>query len=90
MDWVIFYRLGGGYNTSYVIGSAGNSYGMAAFLERHGFPLKDLEYWKDIGKVPKDYYVWWGIEDKKVVEYAKEELISLSKQSKPFAFSVFF
>ena len=79
-----------GYETSYLIGSLGSSFGMNSLLETHGFPLKSLEYWKKIKKVPEDYFVWWGVEDKKLVEYAKEELLSLSKQNKPFAFSVFF
>lgn len=80
----------GGYLTSYLIGSYGSYYGMNLFLESHGFPLKSLEYWKKIKKVPDDYFVWWGVEDKKLVEYAKEELLSLASQQKPFAFSVFF
>jgi len=80
----------GGYETSYIVGSLGASFGMEGFVTSHGFPLKDLNYWKKIKKVPEDYFVWWGIEDKKLVEYAKEELLSLSKQNKPFAFSVFF
>ena len=63
---------------------------MNLLLESHSFPLKSLEYWKKIKKVPDEYFVWWGIEDKKLVEYAKEELLNLSKQNKPFAFSVFF
>ena len=40
--------------------------------------------------MPKDYFVWWGIEDAKMVEFAKEELIKISSLEKPFAFSVFF
>ncbi|UTC90785.1 hypothetical protein E4N87_08830 [Treponema denticola] len=30
-----------------------------------------------------------GIEDKKIIEYSKEELIELSNDDKPFMFSVF-
>ena len=82
--------MGGGYETSYLIGSLESSYAMNVFLESHGFPLKGLKYWRKIKKVPDDYFVWWGLEDKKLVEYAKEELLHLSKQNKPFAFSVFF
>lgn len=40
--------------------------------------------------MPEDYCVWWGIEDIKMVEVAKEELTNISMQDKPFAFSVFF
>ncbi len=81
---------GGGYITSYVVGSVKGSFGMDTFFESHGFPLKGLEYWYQIGKVPNDYYVQFGVEDKKLVEYAKEEILTLAKQNKPFAFSMFF
>ena len=41
---------------------------------------------REIGKLPQDYYVWWGFEDSKLFAYAKEELTRLASQDKPFHF----
>ena len=38
--------------------------------------------------IPEDYYVWWGMEDKYLFEYAKQKLNVMSKSDKPFAFSL--
>ena len=80
----------GGYNCSFIVGSKGNFGGQERLLATHSFDFKALEYYRKIGKVPEDYMVWWGIEDTKLVEFAKEELLDLAKKEKPFAFSVFF
>ena len=81
---------GAGYNCLFTLGSGTIYGGLGNLLRGHEFEVKDLEYYRNIGKVPKDYFVWWGIEDAKVVEFAKEELTSLASLGKPFAFSVFF
>ena len=39
----------------------------------------DYKAVKEKGLIPKDYKVWWGYEDDKLYEFAKEELIRLSK-----------
>ena len=80
----------GGYNCLFCIGSQTAYGGLDNLLKNHSFEVKDIEYYKKIGKVPEDYFVWWGIEDIKMVETAKEELTKISSQGKPFAFSVFF
>ena len=81
---------GGGYNCLFIIGSETIYGGLDKLLQSHGFEVKDINYYKSINKVPKDYFVWWGIEDAKMVEFAREELIKISSLEKPFAFSVFF
>ena len=81
---------GGGYNCLFSIGSKTVYGGLNSLLKGHGFEVRDIEYYKKIGKVPEDYFVWWGIEDMKMVEIAKEELTYISSLEKPFAFSVFF
>ncbi|MCR5587709.1 MAG: sulfatase-like hydrolase/transferase, partial [Lachnospiraceae bacterium] len=35
-----------------------------------------------------DYYVWWGYEDTKLFEYAKEELGEISKEEEPFNMTI--
>lgn len=79
-----------GYTLSFVMGADAEFGGLRALLKTHGnFDIKDSNYYRKIGYVPQDYNVWWGIEDKKIIEYSKEELIELSKDDKPFIFSVF-
>ena len=36
--------------------------------------------------IPKDYFVWWGFEDDKLYEFAKDEITRLSQTGKPFHF----
>ena len=40
------------------------------------------------GKIPEDYYVFWGYEDEKLFEYAKEEVLELASQGEPFNFTL--
>ena len=40
------------------------------------------------GIVPKDYFVWWGMEDLHLFEYAKQELTEIAAQDQPFAFTM--
>ncbi len=79
-----------GYRLSFMMGADSEFGGMNTLLKTHGnFDIKSLEYFRRVGKVPPNYFVWWGIEDKKIVEFAKEELLELSNKDKPFFFSVF-
>ncbi len=39
------------------------------------------------GIVPKDYAVWWGMEDMHLFTYAKKVLSEISQSEKPFAFT---
>lgn len=78
-----------GYNQLFICGSDKNFASRGAFFETHGeVKPHDLNYYKSMGKIPEDYFVFWGFEDSKLYEFAKEELNILSKQSKPFHFSM--
>ncbi|UTY33200.1 sulfatase-like hydrolase/transferase [Treponema putidum] len=80
-----------GYMLSFVMGADAEFGGLRALLKTHGnFDIKDSNYYRENGFVPKDYNVWWGIEDKKMIEFSKEELIRLGNTANPFMFSVFF
>ena len=39
--------------------------------------------------VPEGYYVWEGVEDKKVLEFSKDEILKLAEEEKPFSVSIF-
>ena len=74
-----------GYNQTFLIGSDGNFGGRSLYFTEHGnYNIKDYYYYQQLGKFPEDYYVWWGYEDEKLFEYAKEELTELSSQAEPF------
>ena len=79
-----------GYVLSFVMGADAEFGGLRALLKTHGnFEIKDLKYYQKNGYVPKDYHVWWGIEDKKIIEFSKEEILKLSEGRDPFMFSMF-
>ena len=48
----------------------------------------DYYYAINNGWLPKDYNVWWGYEDKKLFEFAKKELLEISKNDEPFNFTI--
>lgn len=75
-----------GYNQVFIQGSSGNFTQIREFVKNHGhIELHDLEHYKSLDKIPKDYSVFWGIEDRKLYQYAKEELDSLYKLNTRFA-----
>lgn len=78
-----------GYNQTFMIGSDGNFGGRSLYFTDHGnYNIKDYYYYQELGKFPEDYWVWWGFEDQKLFEYAKEELTELASQDEPFNFTM--
>lgn len=76
-----------GYNQLYVQGTSGDFTQKKDFWKSHGdVETHDIEYYKSAGKIPEDYQVFWGFEDRKLYHLAKEELDSLSHLNKSFAF----
>ena len=74
-----------GYNNELLIGSDAVFGGRKSFYETHGdYTIFDYKYAQQNGYIPEDYYVFWGYEDQKLFEYAKEELLRLSKEEEPF------
>lgn len=74
------------YNQVYMQGSSGDFTQKRTFWTVHGnVAVHDIEYYKGVGKIPNDYHVFWGFEDRKLYQFAREELDSLYKQGKPFA-----
>ena len=74
------------YNQIYMQGSSGDFTQKRTFWTVHGnVAVHDIEYYKTIGKIPNDYNVFWGFEDRKLYRFAKDELDGLYKLNKPFA-----
>ena len=78
-----------GYNQEIMVGSDMKFGGRDLFYKQHG-NYKIWDYYTAIneGKIDSDYYVWWGYEDKKLYEYAKEEVTKLAEKEQPFNFTM--
>lgn len=69
-----------GYNQTLLIGSDAVFGGRKAYFTSHGnYEIRDYVYAKENGRIDDDYYVFWGYEDSKLFEFAKEELNSLKE-----------
>ena len=78
-----------GYYQEIMMGSEASFGGRDKYYQQHGdYKIFDLNTAKSQGKIPNDYFVWWGFEDKKLFEYAKEELSSIVKTNQPFNFEL--
>lgn len=78
-----------GYNQMLFIGSEGEFAGRNKYFEQHGnYEIRDYNWAKKEGLIPEDYRVWWGYEDRKLFEFAKESLLELSNQEEPFNFTM--
>lgn len=78
-----------GYNQTIMFGADADFGGLTTYFTSHGkFNIFDYKAAKKKGLIPKDYYVWWGFEDDKLYEYAKNEITRLSKEDKPFNFTM--
>ncbi len=76
-----------GYEQTLMLGSTARFGGLNHFYEGHGgFKIMDYDYAKANGMIPQNYNVWWGFEDKKLYEFAKEEITRLYETGKPFNF----
>ena len=74
-----------GYNQLYIQGTSGEFTQKRMFWTVHGnVGVHDIEYYKRTKKIPEDYNVFWGFEDRKLYEFAKQELDSLANEGKPF------
>ncbi len=78
-----------GYTNELLIGSDASFGGRRDYFTQHGnYLIHDYLWAKQEGKIPEDYYVWWGYEDHKLFEFAKEELLELSSKDEPFNFTM--
>lgn len=78
-----------GYYQEIMVGSDITFGGRKAYFEQHGnYTIWDYYTAIDQYKISEDYYVWWGYEDKKLYEYAKEEITRLATMGRPFNFTM--
>lgn len=78
-----------GYRQMFLMGSDSDFGGRDTYFTEHGnYEIVDTKALKAQGRLPEDYDVWWGFEDKKLWDYAKEELTQLSQGDQPFNFTM--
>ena len=79
-----------GYNLELIQGSEKEFGALDLYsLDNGNYKIFDNNTAKEKGLIDKNYFEWWGIEDKKVLEFSKEELKELSKDNKPFMMMLF-
>ena len=78
-----------GYNQALMVGSDAKFGGRKTYYDTHGTDtIYDIyTAWQD-KVIPNGYYVWWGMEDKHLFSYAKQELLEMAQMDKPFAFTM--
>lgn len=74
-----------GYNNEILLGSDARFGGRKLFFDKHGdYSILDYNYSIENGLIPSDYYEFWGYEDEKLFEFARNELSKLSSENAPF------
>ena len=78
-----------GYYQTLMVGSDAAFGGRDKYFKTHGIDkIYDIHTARKDGIVAPDYDVWWGMEDKHLFRYAKQELSKISKGDKPFNFTM--
>lgn len=78
-----------GYTNVLSIGSDGTFGGRSLYFGTHGdYDIRDINYRKENGQLDEDYCVFWGFEDQKLFEFAKEDLNELSESDEPFNYTM--
>lgn len=78
-----------GYVNEFICGSDADFGGTSNFYKQHGnYIIRDYNSFVASGEIPTDYFVFWGIEDAKLFEFAKKDITSLASGNQPFNISI--
>ena len=78
-----------GYRQELLIGSEKAFGGREAFYKGHGdYEIRDYNYALDNGLIPDGYKVFWGYEDEKLFEFARDDLLELAESGQAFNFTM--
>ena len=79
-----------GYRSVFLQGSKIEFAGTDLLLSTHGNPIvRDYNYYNKNHRLPFDgYEVWWGYEDFRLYEFAKEEILTAAESGDPFAVTI--
>lgn len=74
-----------GYHQTLLLGSDAAFASRDSYFTEHGnYEIVDINTLKEQGRLPEDYHEWWGFEDEKLFQFAKEELTRLAESGEPF------
>lgn len=59
------------------------------YNEHKNYDIVDYNKMVEKGYIEKGYVKWWGVEDKKLFDVSKSEILELSKEDKPFAVTLY-
>lgn len=78
-----------GYTQQMMVGSDATFGGRLQYFTTHGID-RVYDYFTAIedGIIPEGHFVWWGMEDHHLYDYAQQALLELAAQDEPFAFSM--
>lgn len=77
------------YRQVLFLGSDAKFAGRDKYFTQHGeYEIRDYNWAIEQNLIPSDYSVWWGYEDDKLFEFAKETLLELSNEEQPFNFTM--
>jgi len=78
-----------GYNQVFMCGSDLHFADRDIYFRDHGnYEEFDYDTAIELNKIPEDYHVFWGYEDAKLYEYAKEKVLELAAKDEPFNFTM--
>ncbi len=75
-----------GYQQALIVGSDASYANRDVYFKQHKTDrIYDYFSAQEEGVIDKGYYVWWGMEDEYLFDYAKDKIRELSKGKEPFA-----
>lgn len=78
-----------GYKQVFMMGSVAGFGGREDYIIEHGnYEIQDVDAMIAAGKLPQGYAEWWGYEDSKLFDFAKETLLELAAAGQPFNLSM--
>lgn len=78
-----------GYSQTLMIGSDATFGGRRLYFTEHGnYEMVDYVYAAEQEWIPEGYRVWWGYEDEKLFEFAKQQLLAAAGGEEPFNFTM--
>lgn len=78
-----------GYTQEFMCGSDAAFGGRKNYFASHGnYKIYDLYTARETGRIPSDYFVRWGFEDKVLYDIAKEQVLEMAESGQPFNFTM--
>ena len=77
------------YKNYIMMGSDATFAGRRDYFSSHGnYEIYDLLWARENKLIPQDYKIWWGYEDSKLFQFAKDKLNEIAYNDEPFNFTI--